>query len=451
MNIIIGGAGEVGFNLIENLQRKDIQILVIDTDKEILNLVESMENVKTICGSITDSQLINKKQLKKVDLFIAITNFDETNIIACQMAKAARVKKTICRIRHMGYDTFDRKFSLTSLGIDWIINPVAVVSNELFRLVLAPNSVDNHDFFQNKITLIGFQNRTFSNFNAKRVGDINKKLTENHFSIATIHRGERTFIPRSDFVIEPHDIIYFFSPINSIPKLKKILGYQDKITKNIFINGGGQVGFSLASKLEKTPHRLKVIEKNLEQCKKITNRLQKSMVLNFDGTDSKTLESEGIRDADFFIAVTDNDPVNITSAMIASELSVKYPISLVKQPEYISIIEKQTPIYLGVSPRLLSARFLSRFIHGKYVSAFFSILNTSTEIIEIKIPETFQHFETGIGDTDFPADMSIGLIYRSGNILTPRPEIKFKCNDLLIIILHKFDRPFVLDYFHSVQ
>lgn len=452
MQVVIAGAGEVGFNLIQNLYRDHVKVLVVDSDEAILKKLSSLTNIKTEFGNITDHKVLQKCDLKNTDLFIAITNFDETNMIACQMAKELGAKKTISRIRYIRYDTFDKTFSLSSLGVDNIMNPVDVIANELYRLVQAPNSVESHDFFEGDITLIGFHIRKNANILKYSIQKLIQTLPkEKNIYLSAIQRENQTFFPNISITIEESDIVYFFCPFENIQILRNFLYGSNKKEGLIFINGGGYVGYQLASMLEKSNYKVKIIEKNREKCKRIAERLQNTLVLNFDGTDSKRLKAEGIYDSEYFFSVTNNEHVNIISSMIACEFQVKYPVSLVKQPEYVSILEKNSSIYLSISPRVLSAHFLSRFIHGEYVTSYFSIMNSSTEFIELQISQAFAYKEIPLKDFEIIHDIHISLIRRDEVLMLPTINTYLMEGDYIVVMLHKFDRTKVLNFFHVHQ
>ncbi|MCP4296705.1 MAG: Trk system potassium transporter TrkA, partial [Proteobacteria bacterium] len=366
MKIVIGGAGEVGFHLIENLCKEDLDIVVVDTNKEVLETLKAEFQVTTEQSNIIDSRFVNTSFMSEVDLFFAITNSDETNMIACKMASEAGAKKTICRIRHVNFEDSPRFFSLKSMGIDVVINPVSLVAQELHRLVLAPNIMDSHEFSHSKVTLVGFKIHTHCTILNKKIKEITEDLTREVFSIIMVQRQDISMLPSHEVIILENDILYFLCRSNEIQKLKKSLGYGQKRdkAKRIFIHGGGHVGLRLARHLENSNLEVRVIESDARRAYHINEKLKSSLVLNFDGTDINQLVAAGIEHADYFFAVTDNDPSNLTASLLACEKNVRRTICLIKQQEYSAILDKNSPISLGISPRLLIARYLTRFIQN---------------------------------------------------------------------------------------
>jgi trk system potassium uptake protein TrkA len=449
LKVVIAGAGEVGFNLIENLSRENNKILAIDTDEQVLQRLSEVNNVATVRHNITDTHLFSESFLKDVDLFFAITNSDETNLIASQMAKEAGVKKTICRAMKISVPVEKTDFSLEALGVDHIINPIEVVANELYRLIEAPNSVHSHDFFKGKITLIGFHIKEHARIIGKKIGYLNRELSSRKFHIVTFQREGRTILPGPDDVVKKNDIINFICPSDGIRELRRELGYNRTKKRRVFINGSGRVGFALARKLEDSDVKLKIICRKKQNCFHSSDELSKGIVLHMDGTDTKGLVAEGINGADYFLSVTNDDHVNMVSCMLAGEAGVKYTISLVKQPEYVSMLANHPDVYLAISPRSVTARYLSRYIHGDQVTSYSSIPGSQLEVLEIKINKGSSCLNVSMKQLKLPEGVRIILIKRKENWLFPEEGDVLKPEDQLIVILHKMDRGEVLRFFQQ--
>ncbi|MGK0289063.1 MAG: trk system potassium uptake protein TrkA [bacterium] len=449
MRIVIGGAGEVGYNLIGDLcKEEDIELFVIDANDQVLNQVQSEFGIESLLGSLIDHKVLSQAQLENTDLFIAITNSDEMNMIACQMAKEHGVKRTLCRIRHVNYGDSGKggEQVLGHLGIDRIINPVTVIANDLYNFILTPHTVDKQEFVNDQITLIGFKISKESNLDGMLVSDFRDDCSKNKFKIALVQRNNVSHIPNSDFKIEDGDIVYFFCPSKSLHRLREYLGYSIRRKGRIFINGGGHIGFNLAKKLEEsTDFDIRILEKKRDQCRKISDQLQSTLVLNIDGTDSKNLVNEGIIDSDYFIAVTDNDYINITSCLLTNKFSVKNTICLVRQQEYVSILEN-TPIDLGVSPRNRTALYLSRFIHGEHNITRFIIRDSHVEVLQLNVEKESQFLDVPIQDIDLE-DSRIAMIYRNKKIILPAGNDTLQTDDILLITVHGVDRKKIVSFF----
>jgi len=442
LKILIAGAGEVGFHLIEKLCKDDHEIFVVDTQRDVLDKLKEDYDIQIDHGSIIDSKFLHMSYLKEIDLFMAITNSDETNMIACKTASEAGAKKTICRIRQINLNSEKKQFSLKSLGIDWVINPVSLVADELFKLVLTPNIVDSHEFAAGEVSMTAYRITSYAKILNCSIGQLEEEQFNGRFQIGIIQRKDLSIIPGKAEMIRQDDIVYFFYRPRDYQLLRKILGYDHLQSKSrqIFINGGGHMGLRVALRLEKANQNVKVIEKDLARSYHISEKLQKALVLNFDGTDLKQLIAEGIETADYFISVTDNEQVNLTACLIAHQQGVEHTVCLVKQPELIQIIDQNTPISLGVSPRMLTARHLVRFIQDSGTFNYFTLLNSHIEILETRVTETTACLGQPLCVMDLPENVRIAIIVREGRFLIPDGEAELLPNDIILMILHRLDR-----------
>ena len=442
----------MGYHLIENLRQEELNILVIDSDKRVLERLRADYDVKTEESNIVDSRFMNSSYLKNVDLFLAITNSDETNMIACKTASEAGAKKTICRIRQIDFSTSKKKFSLNSLGIDWVINPVSLVAEEICHLVQVPNIVDRHEFVSGDIHLVGFKIQPHCRIAGKSLGELKRDFDDRLFKVSAIQRSDMAIVPSRDVVIRPKDVVYFFCQANKFHDLKTYLGYRKSShrEKRIFINGGGHIGVRLAKRLEDAGHKVKVIERKVSRSFRISERLERSLVLNFDGTDLKQLIAEGIEHADFFISVTDDENVNLASCLVAAEQSMARTICLVHQPEFLSIIDQNTAISLGVSPRILTTRYLARFIQESSVQSYFPLGNSHLAILELKLSDVTPCIGVPLQDLLFPENAVVGLIKRGDRILLPKGEHTLQSGDIILIIVHRMDKSKVMRFFQPL-
>lgn len=442
MKIIIAGAGEVGFHLIEKLCKEQNEIYVVDTNSEVLDKLRADYDIHTDQSNIVTSKFLNKSHLQDADLFMAITNSDETNMIACKTASEAGAAKTVCRIRQVTLNSEKKQVSLKSLGIDWVINPVSLVADELCKLILTPNIVDSHEFAGGAVAMTGYKITDYSKILNRSIDQIEREQLKGRFQIGIIQRKEMSIIPSKDEVIQLDDILYFFYETRNYQRLRKILGYDHLQSKSrqVFINGGGHMGLRVAQRLERANQHVKIIEKDLARSYHITEKLRKAFVLNFDGTDLKQLIAEGIESADYFISVTESEQVNVTACLLAKQQGVERTICLVKQPELIQIIDRNTPISFGISPRMLTARHLVRFIQDTNDFTYFSLLNSHIEILETHIKETASCLETPLSSLELPEDVWIATIFRDNRFLIPTGDDTLLPGDIVILTLHRLDR-----------
>jgi len=449
LKIVIAGAGEVGYHLIENLCRENLDLHIIDHDVDVLDKINQEFEVQTDFANIINSDYLKEDHQNDTDLFLAITNSDQTNMIACKMAKEAGAKNTICRIRRVDFTGPKSQRTLESLGIDWAINPVSIVAEELYHLIYDPNIVDSHVFANGELLLLGYKIKKNNKIVGEKISALLEIFQFESMRLAIHKRREICSLPNPDHVIEPEDVLFCFCKIVDQPQLKKLLGFKEKTvqTNRIFINGGGQIGVKLAKLFEDSYQDIKIIEKSYERCLKISEELQRALVLNFDGTDQKQLIAEGIEEADYFFAVTDSEEINLTSCMVTASVSNAKTVCMVQQPELTTIINQKTPVHIGISPRVLTARHLAKFIQGKNVFGYFSFSNSKLEVLEIHLDENATCVNKTIGDLRLPDGTSVPFIQRRGGFITPGNNERLQAGDYLILILHLLDRKSVLSIF----
>jgi len=449
LKIIIAGAGEVGYHLIEDLYSENVEIFVTDNDPEVLEKLKADYQVQTELANIIDSSYLNRDHLEDADLFLAITNSDETNMIACKMAAEAGVKKTICRIRQVDFSSADKEFALDTFGIDVVINPISIVAEELYNLVLVPNVVDSHRFMEGSASLAGYNITEHASILNKSYGEIAEDLENNFFQIAIIQRNAIPIVPSKDERIELGDIVYFYCRTTAYQALRRYLGYTQRHlqVKRVFINGGGPLGVNLAKRLEASNIEVRIIENDIKRSHQISEILGKTWVLNFDGTDKKQLIAAGIEYADYFFSLTGNDQVNLSACLIAAQHEVERTLCLVKQPELIPILSQKTPISLGICPRLLTARHLARFIQDSTVFSYFSIGITKFEVLELNLDESTPCLGISLQDLQLPGDVRIGFIKRNNELIIPTGDNSLLAGDSILLTLHRMERDQTLRYF----
>ena len=447
MKIVIAGAGEVGYNLIERLSKEPVQLFVVDTNPVVLKRLQDQFGVTTDLSNVVDSRFLSRSHLKDADLFLAITNSDETNMIACKIASAAGVGKTVCRIRTVHLEGAKKAESLQSLGIDHIINPVELVADELFKGVMTPNLIESHAFDEGRLFLYGYRIQTYCQFFNQTVEEVKGQLEPYGILPALLLRQGRCFLPKLAQRLEEHDVLYFLCPLQKHTTLREIMGYARAAAKKkrVMINGGGHIGFRLAKRLEETHHQVKVIERDAFRSQNIAGRLSKALVLHFDGTELKSLKSEGLTDTDFFLSVTSSEQINLTACLLAKVNSHARAICLVMQQEWLPIVEEGTLIDRAVSPRILTARHLKRFIQGDRVESSFTVAHT--EILQIHLKDDCPLLGKTLAQLDLGDASAVGLVAREGQYHSPSSNFKLQNQDLVLLLVHRLDRAKVLELF----
>jgi trk system potassium uptake protein TrkA len=449
LKVVIAGAGEVGYHVIGTLYREGVDIVAIDNDPAVLERLRQEFNIATILGNAIDADILEKAGASEAELFLAVTNYDETNIISCLMASEAGVQKKIARVKTIDFGQ-QRSFSDTkSLGIDLIINPYEVAAEHLANLVATPQVTDYNQFLSDRLLLVRVPIASGSPMAGMSVLAFGQQAQIPNTLIALIQRGGQPHIPSADEVVQSDDQVYFFCERTQLKQLFRYLRLPLSPAKRVFINGGGRIGFALARRLEASHLNVRLLEISEWQCNWLSQQLDETLVLHADGSDSKALRSEGIEHADFFISVTAEDQTNIVSGMLAKEYGAAKAVALVKQPELIPMLMTRTCLDVAFSPRLLTARKILRFVRGQNLDSFFTFPNSDIELLELQIRSGMRCESGPISDLGLPSGVLVGAVKRGEEIFVPRGQDRLQGGDTIMLLQQRrnrrFSRAFFLD------
>jgi trk/ktr system potassium uptake protein len=440
VKVLIVGAGEVGYHVIGALYRENVDIVAIDTDPGVLEQLKAEFNITTLLGNATDSSLLEQAGVDSTDLFLAVTNHDETNIIACLLAGQLGAAKKIARVKtiDIGHDSSftERKH----LGIELIINPYEVAAEHLAHLAQYPQVSDYNLFLGDQVALVRIPIAAGSPLAGQSVIWFGQTAHIPNTLIAIVQREGETSMPSRDTVIEAGDQVYFFCAIRHLPKLFRFLALPSRPARRVFINGGGHIGYALARRLERRQMDVRILEISEERCNWLSQQLDNSLVLHANGSDSAALKAEGIEHADYFISVTESDPVNVVSCLLAREHGAAHTLALVKQPEYIPIISQRGLIDVAFSPRLLTARKILRFVRGANLESFFAFANSDLELLELRVRGGMRCCGERLTDLDLPAGMLVGAVKRDDEIFIPRGDDRLATGDTILLLQQRRNR-----------
>jgi trk system potassium uptake protein TrkA len=415
VRIIIIGAGKVGFSLAQMLSYENHDVVVIEKKPLRQKIVEENLDVQTILGSGASTSVLEEAGVAEADLLIAVTEIDELNMISCLIAKQYGVKKTVARIRNPEY-LENTKFSpTTSIGIDLVINPERVTAKMISKLIHVPEAINVEYYADGKVQLLEL-------YIKKDSPVVNKSLIEINFPkpnlIVAILRDEKMIIPRGSDVLKPGDLIFVIAETKNMLAVEKVLGEKRTKVENVIILGGGRIGYYLAKLLEKKPVSVKVIDKDLEVCRKISSELNDTLVLHGDGTDISLLEEEDTGKADMFIAVTNDDKVNLLVSLLAKHLGAKKTAAQIRRSDYVPLIEK-VGIDVAVSPRMLTAGAILQFIRRGDIVSVTLLGSAKAEMIELVVPDSSKIVKKPLKKLKFPRHAIIGAIVRGNDVIVP--------------------------------
>ncbi len=433
MRVIIVGAGEVGFQLAKFLSAEDIDVVVVDKSKANLKHIAEELDVALTEGEGGSPSVLKNAGADEADILLAVTDMDETNMIACLVAKAMfQIPRNVARIRNLEY--FSNDVLLQSLGINPAISPEIEAAKAVIRLIEVPFAADVDDFEDGKVKIIGFRIPSDSQLIGKTFKALNLKKPK--ILIGAIQRGDRVIIPSGNDTLKKNDIIYLPVRMEELDLVCDSIGGISMHVKRVMILGGGRIGFYVAKTLEEQNLSVKVIEKDTERCKFLLKSLKKSVILNGDGSDQKLLQEENIQDMEVFAAISNNEELNIMASILAKSLGVKKVITIVNKTDYLPLANN-LGIEAVLSPRLITASTILKYVRSDNILSLTAVAEGKAEIMEAEVKKGSMFAGKTLIECELPKKTLIGAIIRGDEVIIPSGEDKILDNDKLIIFTHR--------------
>ena len=452
MNIIICGAGRVGFTIAKLLSEQNHSITVVDQSSEDIQKINDSLDVKGIVGKATYPSILEKANATEADMIIAVTKNDEINMLVCQIAYTVfNVPKKIARIRSQDYlnPKFSKVYNKENLPIDVIISPEIEIAKSILRKLEAPGALDNVPFANNKIRLLEISiNKTCPLINIK-LNEITKKFPKLDANILGVIRKENFIILKKNDVMKENDKAYVIINASQMELTLSAFGHDEKISNKILIIGGGNIGFNLAKNIEEAfdSARVKIIEKNKERAEYIANELNNSIVINGDGLDEDVLSEANLEEVETVLALTNDDEDNLMVSVLVEKFSKnKRTMALINKPNY-SILQSSLKIDDLIDPRMNTVSSILKHVHKGTIETAYSILNGDYEVIEAEIIETSELINKELRNSNLPEEIRIGAILRKEDIIIPRSSFIFQKKDIVVFLAKKDQLPVVENMF----
>ncbi len=447
MNIVIIGAGEVGFNLAKVLSREDYDITVIDNDPNKCNRAKTSLDAKVIEGDGASQRLLQKIDMNEVDYLLALTRIDEINLVCSHIAKKLGVKKVICRLRNTEYLHGRALVEPSDFNIDHVVFPEKAAQKEIENIIRNKTAIDIHELQEDALSLVGVLIEPSSPLIGRTVRQVEMSNPLTPHRLGVIYRGDNTFIPHNDSTYKKNDFAYFVCANTDIENIQKMCGRPSIDLKNIMILGAGKVGRLLAKSLQSDYH-VRVVEKNESKAKKFSNKLTDTLMLVGDGLDIDFLESENINEVDCFIAATENEKTNILASLIVKHYGVKHVVLHISTTNYLHAVRR-----VGVDS-----------VITKNISAINEVLNIirsdeeqlkilrfediDVESVEVKVLENSRYLRKGYSLSDIPQNICLGAILRGDEFILPKNLSSIQSDDRLIILSKPDGISIIEDLFH---
>ncbi|MCF6209167.1 MAG: Trk system potassium transporter TrkA [Gammaproteobacteria bacterium] len=437
MKIIILGAGQVGTSVAEVLASEANDITVVDVDSEKLDALRDRLDIGTVQGEAAHPEVLASAGAEDADMILAVTNSDEINMIACQVAYTLFHTPTkIARVRSVGYLSHPQLFTQEALPVDVLISPEQLVTDYVQRLIEHPGALQVLDFAGGKVQLVAVK----AYYGGPLVGHELRALREHmpgiETRVAAIYRRGQAIVPEGNTVIEADDEVFFIAAKRHIRVVMKELRRLDKPVKRIILAGGGNIGIRLAKTLE-DKYQVKLIDHNPERSKKISEELEKTLVLLGDAADEELLLDEHINHTDVFCAVTNDDEANILSAMLAKRLGAKKVMALINRAAYVDLVQSGI-IDIAISPQQATIGSLLTHVRRGDVTAVHSLRRGAAEAIEAVAhgdKSSSRVVDRSIEDIDLPPGASIGAVVRGDEVIIAHHDTVIRAEDHVILFV----------------
>ena len=382
MKIIILGAGQVGGSLAEHLASEANDITVVDTDGERLRDLGDRLDIRTVQGRGSLPSVLRQAGADDADMLVAVTNSDETNMVACQVAHTLFHTPTkIARVREASYlNREEQLFQNEAIPVDVLISPEQVVTNYIKRLIQHPGALQVIDFAEGAAQLVAVRAYYGGPLVGQQLRQLREHMPNVETRVAAIFRRDRPILPQGDTVIEADDEVFFIAAREDIRAVMSEMRRLDETYKRIVIAGGGQIGERLAEAIE-SRYQVKIIEMSPARCRYLSDTLDSTVVLQGSASDRDLLLEENIADADIFLALTNDDEANIMSSLLAKRLGAKKVMTIINNPAYVDLIQGGD-IDIAISPQLATIGTLLAHVRRGDIVSVHSLRRGAAEAIE---------------------------------------------------------------------
>ena len=439
MNIIICGAGRVGFTIAKLLTEQNHSVTVIDQSSEDIQKINEALDVKAIVGKATYPSILEKANASEADMIIAVTRNDEINMLICQIAYTAfNIPKKIARIRSQNYldPKFSKLYNKENLPIDVIISPEIEIAKSIQRKLESPGALDNIPFADNKIKLLEILIEESCPIANIKLNELTQKFPKLNANILGVIRDEKFIFLKKNDVMKKNDKAYVVINSSQTKETLGAFGHNEKLSNKILIIGGGNIGFNLAKNVENAfeDARLKIIEKDKKRAEFIANELNNTIVINGNGLDEDILAEVNLEDVETVIALTNDDEDNLMVSVLVEKFSKeKRTMALINKPNY-SLLQSSLKIDDLIDPRMTTVSSILKHVHKGSIENAYSILSGEYEVIEAEIIETSELINKELKNSNLPDEIRVGAVLRKNEIIIPRSSFVFQKKDIVVFL-----------------
>jgi trk system potassium uptake protein TrkA len=437
MKIVILGAGQVGGSVAESLVSEQNDITVVDLEPQRLRTLQERLDLRTVIGSGSHPSVLTEAGIEDADLLVAVTQSDETNLVACRIAaRMFNVPRRIARVRATDYLANERVLGEEGFDVDLSICPEQVLTDYIVKLVEFPEALQVLDFAGGKVSLVAVRAYSGGPLVGHPLKDLRRHMPRIDTRIVAIFRGDHSIVPDGDTVIEAGDEVFCLAASEHIREVMRELRRMDRSVKRVMIAGGGNIGLRLAMALEDR-YSVRVIEHNKRRCELLAARLGEALVLNGDTTDEELLEEENIAEMDLFVAVTNDDENNIMSSLLAKRMGARRVVALINRRSYVDLLQSGQ-IDIAISPAQATIGTLLAHVRRGDVVAVHSLRRGAAEALEAVVHgdrESCRLTDRRVDELDLPPGTTIGAVVRGDEVIMAHHDTVIRAEDHVIVFV----------------
>jgi len=438
MKILILGAGQVGSSAAYHLSREEAnEVTVVDMRPDVLRELQDRLDIRTVVGHAAYPDVLERAGASDADIVVALTDTDETNMVACQIAYTSfRTPTKIARIRAAEYMNANKLFTQDAIPIDVRISPEQLVCSYIEQLILYPGSSQVLDFADGRVRLVGAKADREGLLVGQRIATLKDHIPNTEGRIAAIYRDGKAMLPKGDTVIQEGDEVFFIADRKDIRVFMSEMRRLEDPVRRVVIAGGGNIGLRLALALEQT-NQVKLIERDPVRARRISEQLNKAIVLVGDSADEELLLEENIDNVDVFCALTNSEESNILSSMLAKRLGAHKVMALINRASYVDLVESGS-IDIAISPQQVTIGSLLAHVRRGDVVKVHSLRRGAAEAMEA-IAHGDENSSKVVGrqiaDIELPKGTAIVAVVRGDKVIIAHHDTVIETDDHIILFM----------------
>lgn len=437
MKVIVCGAGQVGFGIAERLSAENNDVTVIDNSADLVNRITDLLDVQGVVGHGSHPEILQRAGADDCDMIIAVTFADEINMVACQIAHSLfEIPTKIARVRAQSYlaPVWSDLFSRDNMPIDVIISPEVAVGDMVLRRLAQPGAFETISFTDDRVSVIGVTCEEDCPIVNTPLSQLTALFPDLTAVVVGIMRNGSMFVPGSNDQMLVGDEVYVAASRDQIERTLGIFGHDEKQAQRIIIAGGGNVGLYVARHLEvqQSRTRVKIIEGNRQRAEFVAEELKRTVVLSGNALDSELLREAGAQEADTFVALTNDDQVNILASVMAKKEGCQRALSLLGNSAYSSVV-RSLGIDAHLNPKAMTISSILQHVRRGSIRRVHAVQNSAAEIIEAEALETSPLVGKPLREVELPSGLRLGAIVRGEEVIVPDGDTEVRPHDRVVI------------------